>query len=235
MLSATLLAAAAAVLWARPPAARRLTRISPVVVATAERQGPPRLLFVATGFVLWWVLGGMLGILLGGGLAVCGPGVVARLDDGDPEGEQLAAHLPLALDLLGACLSGGANLRDAVTAVAAALPGACGTRFSRIAAALAVGSPPDEAFLVLGDDRGPAGTAARALARCAEGGAPVAAAVLRIAQDARAAARVQAEKRAKRAGILAVGPLGACFLPAFLLLGVVPTVIGLAAPLLQSF
>jgi hypothetical protein len=35
-------------------------------------------------------------------------------------------------------------------------------------------------------------------------------------------------------GVLAVLPLGACFLPAFVLLGVVPAVLGLAAPLLDS-
>jgi tight adherence protein B len=36
------------------------------------------------------------------------------------------------------------------------------------------------------------------------------------------------------AGVLAVGPLGLCFLPAFLLLGVMPAIVGLAGPLLTS-
>ncbi|MCW2599061.1 MAG: type secretion system protein, partial [Frankiales bacterium] len=71
-----------------------------------------------------------------------------------------------------------------------------------------------------------------ALTRAAEGGAPVAVGVLRVAEDARREATGRAERAARRAGVLAVGPLGLCFLPAFLLLGVVPAVLGLVAPLL---
>jgi hypothetical protein len=37
--------------------------------------------------------------------------------------------------------------------------------------------------------------------------------------------------RGQRAGVLITGPLGLCFLPAFLALGVVPVVIGLASGL----
>ncbi|MCW2777557.1 MAG: hypothetical protein JWN17_1282, partial [Frankiales bacterium] len=59
-------------------------------------------------------------------------------------------------------------------------------------------------------------------------------AVARLAADARAEARSAAEQRARRAGVLAVAPLGLCFLPAFVLLGVVPVVVGLAGPLLAS-
>ncbi len=74
----------------------------------------------------------------------------------------------------------------------------------------------------------------RALVRAGEGGAPVAVAVARLAAEARAEDRARAEQAARRAGVLAVAPLGACFLPAFVLLGVVPVVVGLAGPLLSS-
>ena len=74
--------------------------------------------------------------------------------------------------------------------------------------------------------------ASRALARAAEGGAPVAAAVARMAGDARLRAAADGEAAARRAGVLAVAPLGLCFLPAFVLLGVVPVIAGLAGPLL---
>ncbi len=33
---------------------------------------------------------------------------------------------------------------------------------------------------------------------------------------------------------MAVGPLGLCFLPAFVVLGVVPAIVGLAEPLLSG-
>ncbi|MCU1692975.1 MAG: hypothetical protein JWM64_2066, partial [Frankiales bacterium] len=59
-------------------------------------------------------------------------------------------------------------------------------------------------------------------------------AVARLAAEARASATARAEQRARRAGVLAVAPLGLCFLPAFVLLGVVPVVVGLAGPLLAS-
>jgi pilus assembly protein TadC len=159
---------------------------------------------------------------------------VQRLGTGDDEDELVARELPLALDLLAACLSGGAVTLDAVSAVAAAVDGPCGRRLAVVAARLAVGSPPAEAWSALGSDRGPAGAAARAMSRAAVGGAPVATAVQQVADDARREAAAAAERAARRAGVLAVGPLGLCFLPAFILLGVVPAVIGLAGPLLST-
>ena len=45
------------------------------------------------------------------------------------------------------------------------------------------------------------------------------------AEDASAAA-------AERAGVLISGPLGLCFLPAFICLGIIPVVIGLAGNVL---
>jgi hypothetical protein len=48
--------------------------------------------------------------------------------------------------------------------------------------------------------------------------------------DAGDAARAAAE----RAAVLIAGPLGLCYLPAFLCLGIVPVVAGLAGELLRS-
>ena len=67
-----------------------------------------------------------------------------------------------------------------------------------------------------------------------DGGAPVAAAVSRLAAEVRAEGRGAAEQAARRVGVLAVAPLGLSFLPAFVLLGVVPVVVGLAGPLLAT-
>ncbi len=44
-----------------------------------------------------------------------------------------------------------------------------------------------------------------------------------------------AEARAQRAGVLITAPLGLCFLPAFLVLGVAPVVIGLAGEVLPRW
>lgn len=180
------------------------------------------------------------------------------------ERAQLTADLPLLLDLLSSCLAGGAALSEAAGAVSAAVPGPAGRRLAAVCAQLAVGTAPSQAWLALTgpvrDDTGepgggpvrggspgragppgegpaddPLAPAARALGRAAEGGAPVAAAVARLAADARARSRAQSELAARRVGVLVVAPLGLCFLPAFVLLGVVPVVAGLVGPLLATF
>lgn len=192
------------------------------------------------GAALAVVLGGLAGVGAGAIVAIGAPRAISRMGTAGTQAaaRQLAADLPLALDLLAACLSGGAPLPRAAAAVAEALPGPVGARLDRVAAALAVGSPPEEAWaaLTIGsrpDD--PLAPVARALVRAARGGAPVVETVSRLAQETRAVGRARGEQAARRAGVLAVAPLGLCFLPAFVLLGVVPLVAGLVGPMLASF
>ncbi len=182
------------------------------------------------------LVGGPVGLVLAAAVALAGPGLLGRLEPRADRrrSEQLARDLPLALDLLAACLTGGASLADAVRAVAGAVPGPCCTRLEQVAAALAVGSPAAEAWQALGAGDPVGASAARALARSGDGGAPVAQAVCRVAAEARAEALARGTRAARRAGVLAVAPLGLCFLPAFVLLGVVPAVVGLATPLLST-
>jgi pilus assembly protein TadC len=179
-------------------------------------------------------------------IAVAGPAVLARLEPASirRERRQLVAELPLVLDLLGACLAGGASLEVAAAAVARALPGVCGDRLDVVREALAVGTSPPEAWLLLaggltGDPVGgtddPLAATARTLARAADGGTPAAAALERLAAEARAVSRAAGSEAARRVGVLVVAPLGLCFLPAFILLGIVPVVVGLAGPLFATF
>ena len=217
--------------------------------------------FVLAAVACWLVVGGAVGVGLAACIVVWGPRCLARLPSRSAEQRKVALSrdLPLALDLLAACLAGGASLGAAVSAVAAAVPGECGDRLQQVAAALSLGSAPQEAWAALaGGDREErhdgaamssgwragggsrdaaddvAGPAARTLARAAETGAPIAAAVARVAVDARLQSRAVRSQAARQAGVLAVAPLGLCFLPAFVLLGVVPVVLGLAGPLLTS-
>jgi pilus assembly protein TadC len=221
-----LLGAAVAVLLVRPRPR--------LATAPATRPHVPQAACLLAGVAAWALVGGVLGCGLSVAVALGGPRLLARLDDTESEAAELTAVLPLALDLLAACLAGGAAPEAAVSAVAAAFPGPCASRLHRVAAALRLGSPPAEAWSALGTGRDAAGAAARALARAAEGGAPVAEAVQRVAAEARRRQQADAHRRAAQAGVLAVLPLGACFLPAFVLLGVVPAVVGLAGPLLRS-
>lgn len=245
MIALAALLAAASVLMVLSPGDRgRLGRALPSPAesdrpATRARIDPTVAACALTGLVVALLLPMPVGPVLGVALAGAGPRVIRRLEPRSErqQREELLSVLPLALDLLASCLAGGAPLPAAARAVAAALPGPIGTRLSAVAAALDVGSPPAEAWSLFGGaaPEDPLGPAARALARAAEGGAPVAAAVSRLAADARADAAARGEEAARRVGVLAVAPLGLCFLPAFVLLGVVPVVVGLAAPLLASF
>lgn len=67
----------------------------------------------------------------------------------------------------------------------------------------------------------------RTLARAEGRGTSVAAAVERLADDLERAASAAVEDRARAVGVKAAVPLGLCLLPAFLLIGIVPTVAGL--------
>lgn len=244
---AALLAGAAllALLPRTAPPGDRLAPLAPRPAGTSPPRaeglvGSPRAATgacVLAGVALALLVGGPLGALAGAAAALLGPVGLRRLEPAAVRDERrrVEADLPLALDLLAACLSGGATLAGAADAVGSAVGGPLGHRLSRVSGALAVGSPAEEAWAALAtepDD--PLAPVARALARSARSGAPVAAAVVRAAQEARAAARSRGEKAARRAGVLAVGPLAVCFLPAFVLVGVVPVVAGLVGPLLAS-
>ena len=50
-----------------------------------------------------------------------------------------------------------------------------------------------------------------------------------LAADSRASLRAGTEAAVRRAGVWVLAPLGACFLPAFVCLGVAPLVLGIAA------
>ena len=62
--------------------------------------------------------------------------------------------------------------------------------------------------------------------RTAESGAPLVEGLSRLAADRRRERRTQTQLRARSVGVKAAGPLAACFLPAFMLIGVVPTIAG---------
>ena len=70
--------------------------------------------------------------------------------------------------------------------------------------------------------------------RSASSGAALAQGVAELATQARDEAADAARAAAERASVLIAGPLGLCYLPAFLCLGIVPVVAGLAGDVLRS-
>jgi pilus assembly protein TadC len=70
--------------------------------------------------------------------------------------------------------------------------------------------------------------------RSASSGAALAHGVEELAVQLRGDAADAAGAKAERASVLIAGPLGLCYLPAFLCLGIVPVVAGLAGDVLKS-
>ncbi|WP_392671460.1 type II secretion system F family protein [Streptomyces sp. LN785] len=146
---------------------------------------------------------------------------------------ETARGLPLAADLLAACISAGCRPGEAAEAVGESLGGPIGERLARTAAEIRLGGEPAVSWGRFGELPG-AGALARCLDRAGSTGAPAAEPVARLAEAMRAERSSAAVARAQRAGVLITAPVGLCFLPAFLAVGVAPVVIGLAAGLLHA-
>ncbi|MGY4925767.1 type II secretion system F family protein [Streptomyces sp. 900105755] len=185
----------------------------------------------------WVLVGGVAGALLGLGVAVGLWRWRRRAGDGDrtaeAEAAEAARQLPLAADLLAACIAAGAGPVVAAQAVGEALGGPVGEGLARGAAEVRLGGEPASAWRRLAGLPG-AAALARLLARADESGMPAAAPVARLASDARAEWARSATARARRAAVLISAPVGLCFLPAFIAVGVLPVVIGLAGGVLRG-
>jgi pilus assembly protein TadC len=140
---------------------------------------------------------------------------------------RITADLPFALDLMVACLRAGRPVSGAVEAVAEATGGPLGESLAWVTGQLRLGARPEAAWSALEADR-PLAALARGMIRAELSGAPVADVLSRLADDARHEGRAASSAAARRVGVQAVAPLGLCFLPAFVFLGIIPVVAGLA-------
>ncbi len=197
------------------------------------RHGPPRLIIrlaaLAFGVAVALVVGGVAGIPAGLAAAA---GAERGLRKLEPAAERTARQrrseeLPFVLDLLGICLQAGMPLVAALETVAEARPGPFSRDLAVVAGLQRLGSTPAEAWAELAVDP-ELSPVARAVGRSAESGSRLAAAFERMAAEKRASLAAGAASRAQRAGVTAMVPLGLCFLPAFVCLGVVPIALALA-------
>ena len=133
----------------------------------------------------------------------------------------------LTIDLLAGCLAAGAAMPHAINAAVMAAPDALRGQLSTVARALATGAPPAEAWSVVLHMSGSMSSAARVCTRGIGSGAAIAAELHGIAARDRRRRRADRQQRINRASVWVVLPLGLCFLPAFVLVGVVPLVVGL--------
>lgn len=144
-----------------------------------------------------------------------------------------------SLDVLAVCLAAGMAVSAAAAATAPSAPPRLAQLLSRAADLLALGADPSVAWSLPPD--WPPGSAdahldalLRLARRSASSGAALADGVAALAAQSRHDATHTATAAAQRAGVLIAGPLGLCFLPAFVCLGLVPVVAGLAGKVLDS-
>ncbi|MFC4529764.1 type II secretion system F family protein [Sphaerisporangium dianthi] len=175
------------------------------------------------------LIGGVPGVVCGAGAGGLVLVIGRRGQPGEVRRRQarITVDLPFAADLMVACLRAGQPVGAAVQAAAAGVGGPLGERLTWVTGQLRLGARPEDAWSALEGDR-PLAAMARGMLRAALSGAPVADVLSRLADDARQDARAASSAAARRVGVQVVAPLGLCFLPAFVLLGVVPVVAGLA-------
>lgn len=140
-----------------------------------------------------------------------------------------------AFDVLAVCLSAGLTVPEAAAATASFAPPVLQEILQRAADLLRLGADPDVAWQSPDQKSGAGGEALTRLARrSASSGSALAAGVAELAEQERQDITHAAAAAAERAGVLIAGPLGLCFLPAFVCLGVVPVVAGLAGDIFGS-
>lgn len=193
------------------------------------------LLAALTGCGALLLVGAPLGVVVGplaaaGAFVVLGRAESVAVRDAR---DAAAGDLPHLVDLLAATLRSGAAPSAALTAVASACPGAAADRLRPVLARLRIGVPAEDVWRALARDDvlAPLG---HTLARAEVSGTSVADAIERLADDLEREALAAVEDRARAVGVKAAVPLGLCLLPAFILIGIVPTIAGLLTTLLPG-
>jgi Flp pilus assembly protein TadB len=187
----------------------------------------------AAGALGWAAGGAATGIVLA--VVALGALLLSRLAAGRTTRTRpdLAA-LAAGWELLGVCLRAGLPVASAVAAAAGRLPGPTGAELRRVAGLLELGAEPAVAWRAA-QETPVLAVFARAAGRSAGTGAALAQVAAAESVRVRAELVDSAQARAQRAGVLITGPLGLCFLPAFLVLGIAPVVIGLAGQALARW
>lgn len=141
------------------------------------------------------------------------------------------ATLPLVLTVAALLLRSGTPPGSALAAASRSCRSTSRPDCERVERRLAMGEPPWRAWSGL-NDRPELAAVGRAAMRATDSGAALAEAWESTGDRLRAERRLAAEVRARKVGVRVLAPLGLCFLPSFICLGVIPMVIGLASDIL---
>jgi pilus assembly protein TadC len=228
-----LLVAAALATWSPASATvvRRVRRPEPQRAFARRRSSLPEVPPAARRWLTTATAGLAVAVLVGGawsvplGLLAAGAADRVLRRRAGPRGESPSADLPVACDLLAVCLDAGMPPASALAAVAEAVPDPLRTELVRVAGLYRLGAEPARAWAGV-----PAGLRGlgRVFVRAGETGSAIGPALRALGADARAETRSRIDVAVQRAGVWVLLPLGACFLPAFVCLGVVPLVLGIA-------
>lgn len=172
----------------------------------------------------------------GAGTATLGAGAASRgRGDGsadDAASGRASVDVVVVLELLHVATRSGASVPRALGVVGQAIGGADGRRLERVANALTLGASWHAAW---GDGRETRLRHVREALRGAwEHGAAPGPSLRAAGERLRRGSAARAREAAGRLGVQLVMPVGACLLPAFVLVGLVPVLISLAQGLLGS-
>ncbi|WP_405063732.1 type II secretion system F family protein [Kribbella sp. NBC_01505] len=229
-LAATAAAVTVCLLVRTPTDLRRLAPPKPT-----RRRSPRahRLVAVGAAFALVVLIDPPWG-LVPAAIAYFGiPRLLSRLEPAATKRRRaaIANDLPLTVELLAACLRAGRPPQQAFATVASAVHGPLGDLLSEIAHRLALGADPQDAWALLRAEP-PCAAVARAIDRSLTSGAPLSRTLERLADDTRQSRHHAADQHARTIESRSALPLGLCFLPAFVLLSIVPTIAGALIPYL---
>ena len=201
---------------------------------TSGGRRTPHLAAVVAAIGVAVLVGGPMGVILGGLVGVGAWQVLVRLSaDQGIDRDALARQAPDAVDCLASCLAAGAPLWSAMHVVAGAFGEPLSGLWERAADKHNLGAPPQETFSEWLDDPLLA-SVGRVLVRSSESGGALGTSLLASAERMRQERAEVLELKARAVGVKAVAPLGACFLPAFILLAVVPIIGSLVQGMLEG-
>ena len=146
--------------------------------------------------------------------------------------DEISLQASVVADVLAATLAAGAPIETALRGAVEASDQPTRGHLERVVSALEWGADPQQAWAALLDDPGFA-PVARVVVRSHATGASMSDALESAAMALRKTHVTAVEARARAAGVRSVAPLALCFLPAYLLVGVVPVIAGFAGDMFR--
>lgn len=177
---------------------------------------------IITGAAGWWA------VLIGAGAAVLSLVAYGKLgnDATVRRHRRLVAALPQCCELIVVCLEAGLPVRAAVEAVSPAMDEPLADALNQALAKIRLGIDEQQAWSEMGAEPALA-KLGRELGRGSSAGISIAARLIEVGTESRRTVASHAETQAKQVGVHSVLPLMLCFLPAFVLVGLIPIIGGI--------